>query len=257
MTTVIAFEDEVQIPADLRDLADFRQWSHSKSFPERGRIDYVDGRIEVDMSPEDLFLHATPKTTIVHAIKSVVLQDDLGHVCVDSMRLVSERGDLSVEPDVVFVAFESIDSGKVSLVRASRPDATFIEFCGAADLVVEVVSKSSTSKDLKFLPKAYFRAGVREYWIADVRRSSRFTFSSEESGPSKRPPLMQPVFRPPQSSIDGFASVVSATAEGIGSTTWTWNQSRARDPQLVAVTSVDGEPIQIPASSITSNGSRS
>jgi Uma2 family endonuclease len=175
MTTVIAIENEVQIPADLRDLSDFRRWTHSRSFPERGRIDYVDGRIEVDMSPEDLFLHATPKTTIVYAIKSVVLQDDRGHVCVDSMRLVSERGDLSVEPDVVFVSFESLDSGKVELVGASRPEATFIEFRGAADLVVEVVSRSSTNKDLKLLPKAYFRAGVREYWIADVRRSSRFT----------------------------------------------------------------------------------
>ena len=175
MTTVIAFENEVEIPADLRDLSDFRRWSHSESFPERGRIDYVDGRIEVDMSPEDLFLHGTPKMTIAYAIKSVVLQDDLGHVCVDSMRLVSDRGDLSVEPDVVFVSFESTDSGKVTLVRSSSPEGTFIEFCGAADLVVEVVSKSSTSKDLKLLPKAYYRAGVREYWIADVRRSSRFT----------------------------------------------------------------------------------
>ena len=36
-------------------------------FPERGRIDYIAGQIEVDMSPEDLFTHGSLKTEIAVA----------------------------------------------------------------------------------------------------------------------------------------------------------------------------------------------
>ena len=51
----VIFEERVEIPLTLRSLADFRGWAQSEGLPERGRIDYISGRIEVDMSPEDLF----------------------------------------------------------------------------------------------------------------------------------------------------------------------------------------------------------
>ncbi|OHB83603.1 MAG: hypothetical protein A2V98_16150 [Planctomycetes bacterium RBG_16_64_12] len=50
MATTVVFEERVEIPLNLRSLADFRRWATSDDFPERGRIDYVAGRIEVDMS---------------------------------------------------------------------------------------------------------------------------------------------------------------------------------------------------------------
>jgi hypothetical protein len=61
MATSIIFEAQVEIPMDLRDLADFRRWAHSQDFLERGRIDYLSGPIEVDTSPEDVFSHGTLK----------------------------------------------------------------------------------------------------------------------------------------------------------------------------------------------------
>jgi hypothetical protein len=51
MSTVL-LEHEIEIPT-IRNLAEFRQWALSDDFPDRGRIDYIAGRIEVDMSPED------------------------------------------------------------------------------------------------------------------------------------------------------------------------------------------------------------
>ena len=54
MVVTVRFEDQVDIPMDIRSLADFRRWATSDRFPESGRIDYVLARIEVDMSPEDL-----------------------------------------------------------------------------------------------------------------------------------------------------------------------------------------------------------
>lgn len=58
MATVL-FEEQVEVPLSIQTLEDFRRWALSDDFPERGRIDYIDGRIEVDMSPEDMFTHGT------------------------------------------------------------------------------------------------------------------------------------------------------------------------------------------------------
>ncbi len=40
---------------------------------------------------------------------------------------------------------------------------------GSPDLVVEIVSEHSVRKDKERLPKAYFAAGLREYWLVDAR----------------------------------------------------------------------------------------
>ncbi len=40
----------------------------------------------------------------------------------------------------------------------------------APDLAVEIVSDSSVAKDTKRLPVSYWRAGIAEYWLIDVRR---------------------------------------------------------------------------------------
>jgi Uma2 family endonuclease len=40
---------------------------------------------------------------------------------------------------------------------------------GPPDLVVEIVSDHSVTKDTRRLPQAYFKAGVREFWLADAR----------------------------------------------------------------------------------------
>jgi len=58
MATVL-IDEQCVIPAGIATLADFRRWVVSPEFPATGRIDWVASRIEVDMSPEDLFTHGT------------------------------------------------------------------------------------------------------------------------------------------------------------------------------------------------------
>ena len=64
MAATVMFEEQVEVPLNLQSLEDFRRWALSSAFPERGRIDFLAGRIEVDMSPEDLFTHGTLKGEI-------------------------------------------------------------------------------------------------------------------------------------------------------------------------------------------------
>jgi len=186
IATTIAIAGELEIPLSVRSLTDFREWVCSEEFPERGRIDYIQGRIEVDMSPEGFWFHAQPKTEVARVIANVVKARRLGYVGIDCTRFSSELGDISAEPDVVLVKSESLLSGKVRLSTAADSE-DFVEIEGGPDLVVEVVSKSSVKKDMKRLPPAYFDAGIEEFWLIDVR-PKKFLFQIHRRGKTKWKP---------------------------------------------------------------------
>jgi len=170
MASVI-IEEQIEIPADIRSLGDFRRWAQSDEFPERGRIDYIAGRIEVDMSPEDFFCHGTLKGELIGKLYQKIVPNNLGHLVTDSTRISTPVADLSVEPDIVFISHETLDTGRARLVpRPAHPPGHYAEVEGAPDLVVEIVSDSSVTKDTVRLPEAYAAAGVREFWLADARK---------------------------------------------------------------------------------------
>lgn len=166
----VVLEEDIRIPLGVRALEEFRRWSHGEQFPERGRIDYLQGDIEVDMSPEDLYTHGTVKVAIASRLQGLVADQDRGYVFVDRARVVSPAAGLSVEPDVVVVLWESLHAGRIRNIPSTpaRP-GSYVELEGAPDLVVEVVSKSSVGKDRKRLPALYARAGVPELWLVDAR----------------------------------------------------------------------------------------
>ena len=170
MSASILIQDELEIPAGLDTLADFRRWAISDEFPELGRIDFVNGRVEIDMSPDNLYFHSAPKSEIGRMIGNRLKSTKRGQVFVDKSRVSVPYAQLSAEPDIVVVLDESILSGQVRLVpTAGNAPGSFIEFEGPPDLVVEVVSDASRIKDTKRLFSAYFAAGVTEYWLVDAR----------------------------------------------------------------------------------------
>jgi Uma2 family endonuclease len=168
--SVVLLDEEIRIPGEVHGFDAFRSWSSGEQFPERGRIDYLQGDIEIDMSPEDLDTHGTVKVAIAARLHSLVAEPGRGSVFVDRARVVSADAALSVEPDVVVVLWESLESGRIRKVPATPPvPGRYVELDGAPDLVVEVVSNSSVGKDRKRLPALYARAGVPELWLVDAR----------------------------------------------------------------------------------------
>ena len=166
----VRIDDGLVVPAEVGELAAFRCWTMSDDFPDTGRIDYLEGTIEVDMSPEDLQTHGTLKGRLHGYVDRVVSDANLGQVFVDRARLSCPGVGLSCEPDILFVSLEALKAGRVRYVPSSqaRP-RRLMEVEGAADLVVEVVSDSSVGKDRVRLPPLYARAGVLELWVADGR----------------------------------------------------------------------------------------
>ena len=170
MTEAVIFEERVEVPFHLRRFSDFRQWVHSDAFPESGRIDYLEGRIEVDMSPEDFLSHGVVKCEVIRVLGARIKKMRLGYLVSDRTRVTCPKVELSVEPDIVFVSKSRLSAGRVRLVpKASGEPDRFVEVEGGPDLVVEIASDSSVGKDLKRLPTAYFAAGVEEFWLADAR----------------------------------------------------------------------------------------
>lgn len=183
VSSTLTFEGELLIPAEARSLQGFRHWVHSDRFPEQGRIDYLSGDLEIDMSPEDLYTHGAVKAEIAAELQQLVTRKDLGNVFVDRTRVTAPNVGLSVEPDVVVVLWDSLEAGRAREVPAAGkgPDR-FIEIEGAPDLVVEILSDSSARKDRRRLPELYEAAGVRELWLVDAR-PDELAFEVRSLGP--------------------------------------------------------------------------
>lgn len=172
------------IPPEAFTFEGFQRWVESDGFPETGRIDFLAGQVEVEMSPEDLHTHGVVKAAIAGGLQALVADRDLGEIYVDRARVRSPSAGLSVEPDVVVVLWESLESGRVRYVPASRkgPDR-FSAIEGAPDLIVEILSDRSEVKDGLRLPRSYAKAGVPELWLADARgREIRFQIHVLQDG---------------------------------------------------------------------------
>jgi hypothetical protein len=75
---VVLLDEGVHIPGAVHALEEFRRWSHGEQFPERGRIDYLQGDIEVDMGPQDLDTHGTVKVAIAARLHTLVAEQGRG-----------------------------------------------------------------------------------------------------------------------------------------------------------------------------------
>jgi Uma2 family endonuclease len=171
--------ESLRIPADAHTFEGFQSWLASGEFPESGRIDFLAGEIEADMSPEDLQTHGVLKVEVGTQLHSLVRALQLGQVFMDSSRVTAHFAGLSAEPDVVVVFWETLSARRARYIEtASGP-----EIEGTPDLIVEVVSRHSESKDRKRLPGCYAKAGIPELWLIDARGSDvRFQIFKLTSG---------------------------------------------------------------------------
>jgi Uma2 family endonuclease len=166
MSTFISDSAEVHVPEWVVDLASFRRWAHSDEFPEKGRVCFFDNQVWIDMSGEQLFTHAVLKTEITFVLYGLVKAGKLGIFSTDGWLVSSVEAGICSKPDATFIATASLQD-RVRLIEGKR--GGYIEAEGSPDMVLEVVSTSSVSKDTVSLRQAYWEAGVREYWLVDGR----------------------------------------------------------------------------------------
>jgi Uma2 family endonuclease len=142
------------------------------------RAEWVNGEV-ILLSPSNL-RHADLNHWLGSLVRAVAEDNDAGKVYVVQVqaRLPSIRQ--RRDPDILFV----------SRARRNILKETYVD--GPPDLVMEIVSPDSQSRDWRDKYKAYERSGVREYWIIDPssqrveayarRRQEKFARIRERDG---------------------------------------------------------------------------
>lgn len=163
----VIVQGQLVIPRWVEDLESFRRWRLSEDAPDTGEIAFLDSYIWVDLTMAEFLTHNQVKAAYDYAIMNVVHPAPSGRYVPDRMILTNAQANLNTEPDGLFFAWETMRSGRLRLVE--REGQGIMELEGTPDQVLEVVSKSSVRKDTVLLRELYFKAGITEYWLVDVR----------------------------------------------------------------------------------------
>jgi Uma2 family endonuclease len=100
----------------------------------------------------------------------------LGRVFLSPVAVIFTLHDI-VEPDLVFVAGDQLAIMTEKNIQ------------GAPAIVVEVISKSTRSRDERIKKELFDRGGVREYWIVDPERSQLIVHRRDGARLTGRTPL--------------------------------------------------------------------
>ena len=183
------FVNDVQIyvPGWVVNIDSFRRWVDSEEFPKTGNIWWLNGGVWADMSKEQAFSHLDVKGAIFAVLYFIVKQNKIGRIFTEGFLMTNHEADLSGNPDGLFLSRETIVSDRIRLITGA--DGGVVEVQGSPDMVLEVVSDSSVKKDNVTLLRAYWTAGITEYWLVDARNDT-LKFEILQHGPNgyKRTP---------------------------------------------------------------------
>lgn len=120
--------------------------------PEGERYELLDGELILVASPNEE--HQFASIRLASRMHFYVDEGELGWVFHAPFDIVFSDTEV-VQPDVMFISKERENIRTRANVQ------------GAPDLVVEILSPSSVSRDWNYKRELYAKYGVKEYWIAD------------------------------------------------------------------------------------------
>ena len=131
------------------------------------RYELIDG--ELCMSPPPIPEHQGFLFVLTLALGNFVVEHRLGRIYFSPIGVVLSDGD-ALQPDLIFIATERLNIITGNYVQ------------GAPDLVVEVLSPSTARRDRTVKREIYEGAGVREYWLVDMRNRSIEVNAASDAG---------------------------------------------------------------------------
>jgi Uma2 family endonuclease len=148
--------------------AEFADWVRAHEGWDPNHYELLSGRII--MNPPAGYPHGEIENKVGRLIGNFVDARRLGKVFGSSQGYALETGD-TLEPDASFVSNARWAAGP-------RPEpGRFLRI--APNLVVEILSASTASRDRGEKRSAYERAGVEEYWIVDWRAREIVAYGRE------------------------------------------------------------------------------
>jgi Uma2 family endonuclease len=168
MVRILEESSQIIVPGWVTDFESFRRWTDCDDFPQDHPVWWLNGEVWVDMGKEQVFSHILVKTQITIVVGYLVVSEKLGLFLSDGLLLSNFAAKISGNPDATFISTATRRSDRVRLIEGKR--GGYAEVQGSPDMVLEVVSASSVEKDYDLLRKAYWEAGIREYWLVDARK---------------------------------------------------------------------------------------
>jgi Uma2 family endonuclease len=155
-TTTVPFEGSPPTPPAKMTYEEFLAWADEDTWAE-----WVDGEVTVLMSASDE--HQDLAGFLTALLRLFTEAHQSGVVRPAPFQMKTGPALPGREPDIIFVAREHLD----------RLKRAYLD--GPADLVVEIVSPESRSRDRGTKFYEYEQGGVREYWLLDpLRRQAEF-----------------------------------------------------------------------------------
>jgi len=134
--------------------------------PEDRRYEVIDG--EPFLTPAPSPKHQDVVLELVRILADFVQRRSLGKVVLSPCDVLLSKFDI-FQPDIFFIA-----AGREAIVAEKY-------IAGAPDLVVEVLSPSTESRDREAKAKRYATFGVREMWLVDpIRETIEVLIRSDE-----------------------------------------------------------------------------
>ena len=167
----MTLHQEAMTPASLPKMTyeEFLNWADEDTYAE-----WVDGEV-VWMSPVSRE-HARLTGFLLALIRHFVEAHQAGEVFSDPFQMKTGPDLPGRAPDILFVATENLP----------RVKQNYLE--GPGDLVVEIISPESVTRDRQDKFGEYERGGVRQYWLLDpIRRQADFYERGEDDGYRARP----------------------------------------------------------------------
>jgi Uma2 family endonuclease len=143
----------MQMAATVPSLLSVDDWLDLPADAPRSEL--IDG--ELFMAPPPDLYHQDIALNIATILRGYLRESPVGKVYVAPVALLLDQG-TGLQPDVLFVS-----SGKVRQMASSKGIDV------APDLVVEILSPSTSKQDRGMKKDKYSAHGVLEYWIVDPK----------------------------------------------------------------------------------------
>lgn len=135
--------------------------------PEDKRYELLDGELLMPPAPDEL--HQRTQADLGFHVMAFVRANGLGRVYNPPTDVVLSDVDV-VQPDLLFVSSE-----RMQIITKAGVQ-------GAPDLVVEILSPSSSDRDKGYKRALYARHGVKEFWLVGTDAGTITVLLLEETG---------------------------------------------------------------------------
>ncbi len=152
-------------------------WQDVQHLPDDGhRHEAIEGELYVTPAPSSRHQRVAMRLTL--ALNRLLVDRDLGELFFAPIGVEFPDTQEGVQPDLVFV---SRSRSGIIVEEGLR---------GAPDLVVEILSPTTASRDRGVKRKLYERQGIAQYWIVDIEAEAVEVWTFGER-PSEAPALQR------------------------------------------------------------------